>query len=158
VRLALLADEDSFSRQLTDVAACPPVCEAIRLADGVVFGFGSFYTSILPHLLVDGIVPALAAREMPRVFLCNPTADRETEALTAADLVRILDFQASGFLAAAGARFLTHVVHFHAPGDYAIPVGDLSAFTSSGGRLVNAGEFASFDDVARLATDRLLLL
>jgi uncharacterized cofD-like protein len=42
-----------------DAAACPEAVTAIEEADWVVLGPGSWYTSVLPHLLVPGLRDAL---------------------------------------------------------------------------------------------------
>ncbi|MBW9462343.1 YvcK family protein [Kluyvera sp. EC_51] len=51
--------------------ANPVVLEAIRDADLIVFGPGSFYTSILPHLQVEGITSAVSQSGCPVVFISN---------------------------------------------------------------------------------------
>ena len=51
--------------------ACPMVIEAIKAADGVVIGPGSLYTSVIANLLVKGIVPALRAARVPKIYVCN---------------------------------------------------------------------------------------
>jgi len=56
----------------------PEVCkptkealEAIRMADLIVLGPGSVYTSIIPNLLVEGIVQALEESPAQKVYICN---------------------------------------------------------------------------------------
>lgn len=61
--------------------ANPAVLEAIRDADLVVFGPGSFYTSILPHLQVDGITSAISRSGCPVVFISNILQCRESQGL-----------------------------------------------------------------------------
>ncbi len=57
--------------------------EAIRVADLIVIGPGSLYTSLLPSLLVPGIRSALEARDGLRVYVCNvATQPGETEGYT----------------------------------------------------------------------------
>lgn len=45
--------------------------EAIAQADIITIGPGSLYTSIIPNLLVDGIVEALNASRAMKVYICN---------------------------------------------------------------------------------------
>jgi uncharacterized cofD-like protein len=45
--------------------------EAIRTADLVVIGPGSVFTSIIPNLLVEGIVKALEDSRAQKVYICN---------------------------------------------------------------------------------------
>ncbi|MPY87064.1 MAG: uridine diphosphate-N-acetylglucosamine-binding protein YvcK [Luteitalea sp.] len=44
---------------------------AIRALDAVVIGPGSFYTSLMPTLLVGGVCEALAASPAPLIFVAN---------------------------------------------------------------------------------------
>ena len=65
--------------------------EAIENADMVVLGPGSLYTSIIPNLLVDGIVEAIQASDGLKVYVCNVmTQEGETEGYTAADHIAAL--------------------------------------------------------------------
>src|SRR5204863_3219523 len=45
----------------TDPPACPEALTAVRAADWVVLGPGSWYTSVLPHLLVPELRQALCS-------------------------------------------------------------------------------------------------
>lgn len=66
--------------------ALPDALTAIREADMIVFGPGSLYTSIIPNLLVDGIVEAIQSSDALKVYVCNiMTQEGETEGYTAAD-------------------------------------------------------------------------
>ncbi|HEV3310948.1 MAG TPA: 2-phospho-L-lactate transferase CofD family protein [Chloroflexota bacterium] len=63
--------------------------EALATADLVVFGPGSFYTSVVPALLVAGLKERLAAGAAPTVFVCNiMTEPGRTDGWTVADFVR----------------------------------------------------------------------
>ncbi|BAK99280.1 hypothetical protein OBV_20820 [Oscillibacter valericigenes Sjm18-20] len=65
--------------------------EAIQNADMVVLGPGSLYTSIIPNLLVDGIVDAIQESDGLKIFVCNVmTQEGETEGYTAADHIAAL--------------------------------------------------------------------
>ena len=60
--------------------------EAIREADMIILGPGSLYTSIIPNLLVDGIVEAIRQSDALKVYVANVmTQEGETEGYTAAD-------------------------------------------------------------------------
>jgi uncharacterized cofD-like protein len=73
-------------------AANPEAVEAIRAADIIVIGPGSLYTSILPNLLVPGIVDAITeSHATVKVLVCNvATEPGETDSMTACDFVRVL--------------------------------------------------------------------
>jgi uncharacterized cofD-like protein len=61
----------SISLVPADPPAVPEAVEAIRSADWVVFGPGSWFTSVLPHLLVPSLAAALAATPARRVVALN---------------------------------------------------------------------------------------
>ena len=65
--------------------------EAIREAEMVVLAPGSLYTSIIPNLLVDGIVEAIRESRALKIYVCNVmTQEGETEGYTASDHIRAL--------------------------------------------------------------------
>jgi uncharacterized cofD-like protein len=54
-----------------DPPACPQALDAVREADAVVMGPGSWYTSVLPHLLVPELADALTGTSARRVLVLN---------------------------------------------------------------------------------------
>jgi uncharacterized cofD-like protein len=54
-----------------DPAACPEALEAIRSADWVVLGPGSWFSSVIPHLLVPELRDALAGSHARKVVTLN---------------------------------------------------------------------------------------
>lgn len=54
-----------------DASPAPEVLAALRDADAVILGPGSFYTSVLATLVVPGLLEAVAATHGPRIFVCN---------------------------------------------------------------------------------------
>ena len=71
--------------------ALPEAVEAIREAEMVVLAPGSLYTSIIPNLLVDGIVEAIRESRALKIYVCNVmTQEGETEGYTASDHIRAL--------------------------------------------------------------------
>lgn len=54
-----------------DARPAPGVLEALRVADTVILGPGSLYTSILAALVVPGVAGAVAAARATRIFVCN---------------------------------------------------------------------------------------
>ncbi|MFD1506901.1 uridine diphosphate-N-acetylglucosamine-binding protein YvcK [Georgenia yuyongxinii] len=74
-----------------DPPACPEAVAAVRAADWVVLGPGSWYTSVLPHLMVPALATALHETKARRALTLNLSAQvGETEGMTAADHVRSL--------------------------------------------------------------------
>ena len=72
------------------VLANPVVLDAIRTADVIVVGPGSFFTSILAHLGVQGIAQAIAATspKVPKVLIGNILECPETTGRTLSELVQ----------------------------------------------------------------------
>lgn len=71
--------------------AYPAALEAITLADVVIIGPGSLYTSLIPNFLVDGIAQAIRCSDVQCVYVCNVANMRgETLGLDAADHVEAL--------------------------------------------------------------------
>ena len=58
-----------------DPPACPEAVAAVLAADLVVLGPGSWFTSVLPHLLVPGLADALHATPARRVLVLNIAAE-----------------------------------------------------------------------------------
>ncbi|WP_236718051.1 2-phospho-L-lactate transferase CofD family protein [Actinoplanes sp. TFC3] len=65
--------------------ACPRALTAIAEADWLIFGPGSWYTSVLPHLLVPELAAAIVASPARRLVTLNLAADNETAGLSVAD-------------------------------------------------------------------------
>jgi len=83
-----------IERLVLDPPSPPPapgVLTAIELADVVVLGPGSLYSSILPNLLVGGVAEALARSRALKVLVLNlMTQPGETDGYGAADHVQAL--------------------------------------------------------------------
>ncbi len=75
-------------------SSSPPTQEALRAlhdAQVIVLGPGSLYTSIIPNLLVDGLVEAVVQSKALKLYVCNVmTQHRETAGFKASDHVRAL--------------------------------------------------------------------
>ncbi|MCL4814847.1 MAG: YvcK family protein, partial [Vicinamibacteraceae bacterium] len=67
----------------------PRTAEAIRAFDAVVIGPGSFYTSLSPIFLVEGVADALSAVEGPVILVANLLTEGEgMRGFSAGDAVR----------------------------------------------------------------------
>jgi uncharacterized cofD-like protein len=72
-----------------DVAIHPAVAAAIRRFDAIIIGPGSFFTSLMPPLLVRGVREALAEVRGPIILIANLlTEGRGMQGFTAADAVQ----------------------------------------------------------------------
>ncbi|MBX3012183.1 MAG: YvcK family protein [Caldilineaceae bacterium] len=75
--------------------AYPEVIRWILRADLIVAGPGSFFTSVIPNLLVPAIRDAICATAVPRIYLCNvATQPGETDGYTVSDHMRHLRYHA----------------------------------------------------------------
>jgi uncharacterized cofD-like protein len=75
-----------------DPPACPEAVAAIEAADWVILGPGSWYTSVLPHLLVPELAEALHRTKARRCVTLNlsPEEEGETAGMTATEHLQVL--------------------------------------------------------------------
>ena len=74
-----------------DPPACPEAVEAIQSADWVVLGPGSWYTSVLPHLLVPELLSALVKSPARRCVTLNVAPQPgETEGFGSSTYLEVL--------------------------------------------------------------------
>ncbi|GAA1673815.1 putative gluconeogenesis factor [Citricoccus zhacaiensis] len=71
--------------------ACEESMEAIELSDWIVLGPGSWYTSVLPHLLLPELREALVRTPARKALVMNLTTDTaETSGMNAADHLEVI--------------------------------------------------------------------
>lgn len=98
---AVVAGETAISRSRKRIARVrlvprhvhpvPEVLEALRQADLILIGPGSLYTSLIPNLLVDGVVETIARSRATCVYIANlMTQPGETDGYSVADHVRAI--------------------------------------------------------------------
>src|SRR2546429_1759582 len=69
----------------------PEAAQAILNAELIIVGPGSLYTSILPNLLVEGIVEAIKASAALKLYICNLAAQPgETDGYGVQDYLRVI--------------------------------------------------------------------
>jgi uncharacterized cofD-like protein len=74
-----------------DCRPLPESIKAIAEADIITLGPGSLYTSILPNLLVHGVVDAIKASPALKIYICNiMTQPGETTGFTVEDHLKVL--------------------------------------------------------------------
>lgn len=83
-----------------DVQPLDEALEAIGQAEAIVLGPGSLFTSIIPNLLVDGIVDAILKSSAMKFYVCNVmTQAGETDHFTAEDhLLSLLEHGRKGIV------------------------------------------------------------
>lgn len=69
----------------------PETLDAIREADAIILGPGSLYTSIIPNLLVHGVVPAIEDSRAVTCYVSNIMTEKgETDDYSAADHLQVI--------------------------------------------------------------------
>lgn len=96
-------DERAIKRVFVSPENATPLPEAlvaISEADAIVFGPGSLYTSVIPNLLIPGIVDAIKAAKGIKLYICNVmTQPGETAGYSASQHLRaILDHTGEGIV------------------------------------------------------------
>lgn len=87
-----------------DAKPLDEVVTSIKNADVVAIGPGSLYTSILPNILVEGVVDALSTTRAPKVYVCNiMTQPGETGGKNVLDHVKVI-------VEHAGINFIDYVL------------------------------------------------
>ncbi len=121
--------------------------EAIMQADSVVLGPGSWFTSVIPHLLVPDLAEAILTTRAQRVLVLNIAPADETDGFSASRHIELLAEHAPGLrldVVLADQRFADTDKHLDA------------YVTSLGGRLVRADLAvrggAALHDTNRLAS------
>lgn len=73
-----------------DPPACPEAVQAIMEADYLIFGPGSWFTSVVPHLLVPELVSAILTSKAKRICLMNLRPAAETNGYSPSRHIEIL--------------------------------------------------------------------
>ena len=83
-----------------DAEASPAAIKAIGEADLIVIGPGSLYTSILPNLMVPGIVDAISESKGIKYYICNVATEiGETQHFNVVKHIDVLErYLGSGIL------------------------------------------------------------
>lgn len=97
----------------------PEVTAAIKAADKIIFAPGDLYTSVLPHLLVEGVAEAIKKSKAKLYFVLNLVEKSgETDYFKASDFVKALIFYLGdssrlNFLVANDTRFDPETIKFY---------------------------------------------
>jgi uncharacterized cofD-like protein len=68
-----------------DPPACQEAVGAVASADWLIFGPGSWYTSVIPHLLVPDLAKAILTSPAKRLVILNLATEKETMGLSLPD-------------------------------------------------------------------------
>ncbi len=75
----------------TEVFPVAKTLDIIKRADLIILGMGSLYTSLIPHLLVNGISEAVFQSKAKKIYICNAMEQPgETERYTVSDHIRAI--------------------------------------------------------------------
>lgn len=109
-----------------DAKPLDEVVTSIKNADVVAIGPGSLYTSILPNILVEGVVDALSTTRAPKVYVCNiMTQPGETGGKNVLDHVKVI-------VEHAGINFIDYVL----VNNEHLPQGVFERYAKDGAELV----------------------
>lgn len=84
------ADIRTVRLQPPDPPAAEQSVQAVRDADFLILGPGSWFTSVIPHLLVPELANAIHAATAHRILTLNVWPDTETQGVTAAQHLELL--------------------------------------------------------------------
>jgi uncharacterized cofD-like protein len=73
-----------------DPPACPESIEVVLAADWIVLGPGSWFTSVIPHLLVPKLAEAIHSTQARRILTLNLEPADETAGFSAAKHIELL--------------------------------------------------------------------
>jgi uncharacterized cofD-like protein len=73
-----------------DPPACPESIEVVLKADWIVLGPGSWFTSVIPHLLVPKLAEAIHTTDARRILTLNLEPSGETAGFSAAKHIELL--------------------------------------------------------------------
>jgi uncharacterized cofD-like protein len=112
------------------VSIHPVVADAIRSFDAVIIGPGSFFTSLMPPLLVRGVKEALAEMHGPIILISNLLSegggmDRFTAADAAAWVSRTIDRPVDVVIANTSKPSVETLARYAAEGKLPLELGDL---------------------------------
>ncbi|MDK9346229.1 uridine diphosphate-N-acetylglucosamine-binding protein YvcK [Propionibacterium freudenreichii] len=79
-----------------DPPACPQALTAIERADYIVLGPGSWFTSVLPHLLIPQLAAAIIASPAHKILTLNVTSGLETAGFSPSRHIELIAENAPG--------------------------------------------------------------
>ena len=81
----------------SDAKVLPGCIKAIEEANLIILGPGSLYTSIIPNLLINGIVDAILNSDAMKLYICNVmTQPGETDGYSVSEHIQELFYHAGG--------------------------------------------------------------
>ncbi|HEV2801774.1 MAG TPA: 2-phospho-L-lactate transferase CofD family protein [Pyrinomonadaceae bacterium] len=94
-------------------AASPEALAALRAADVIIYGPGTFHSSLLPTLMIEGVSEAIRASRATKIMVVNIVEEADTRGLTGAWLAAKIEEQ----VGAGAYDYLIANVPHHAGGE-----------------------------------------
>lgn len=129
--------------QAVSVPANPMVLDALKKAEVIVFGPGSFFTSVLPHVKVDGIADIISTLDVPKVFIGNLLEDSECYGYSLEEIIELFISTCNqhATIKRPANKYITHIIahsshmkteYTHNDRHYLPPGEDIMRFNSDG--------------------------
>jgi len=121
----------------------PMVLDALHKAEVIVFGPGSFFTSVLPHVKVEGVADTIAKLDATKIFIGNLVEDNECHGYTLEEIIDIFltTCNQHAKIKRPNNRYLTHIIvhsshsmteHTHNERHYLSPGENIERFNNDG--------------------------
>ncbi len=122
IKYISFSDNLALNSPSLTISANPMVLDALEKAEVIVFGPGSFFTSVLPHIKVDGIADALSKRDVPKVFIGNLLEDNECYGYSLEEIMDIFikTCNQHATIKRPANKYITHIIAHssHTMGEY----------------------------------------
>jgi len=89
----------------------PHVVSVLKKADIIIYAMGSFWTSLMPSLILGGVGDVIASKQIPKLFILNGYPDRETYDMQAVDFVYSVFNALSEKSTGINSKYITHLLH-----------------------------------------------
>jgi CofD-related protein of GAK system len=133
--------------QSVSVQANPMVLDALKKTDVIVFGPGSFFTSILPHLMIDGVADTISRLDVTKIFIGNLLEDSECFGYTLEEIIDVFLATCNQYATVKrpANKYITHIIahsshtmteYTHNDRHYLYPGENISRFNKSGISLI----------------------
>ncbi len=116
---------ENLQGPVSQPASNPMFIEAIEQADMIIYGPGSFFTSVLPHLMLDKVAQTIASRNIPRIFIANMLQDNETYGYSVQGLMDFLQKTVAPWTAPEQQSLSCHISHLLVNQNYSLNQRDI---------------------------------
>ncbi len=142
----LVATKNATDHTHIDARINPVLPNIITQADVISYGPGSFFTSVLPHIMVEGVSDTIAKINKPKLFICNLLEDNESYQYNLEELIEIFVTAANHYAKIKRPinKYITHILvhkistfsNHTINGKPYLAMGNLQRFNKQGIRLI----------------------